>query len=146
MLWPIVLASKSLTGAESRYSNLECKALGIIHGLEKFHHYCFGRNIIIVTDHRLLDAIFKKDVATLSQQIQCIMLKIHQYCIQIIYKPGAQIFIADWLSRQNHKEGKDKPIQDMDIWIDAIQATTDLHKCISIPEVQQASLQDDHLQ
>ena len=60
MLWPIAFASKSLTGAESRYSNRECKALGIIHGLEKCHHYCFGRNIIIITDHKLLVAIFKK--------------------------------------------------------------------------------------
>ena len=74
------------------------------------------------------------------------MLKIHQYHIQIIYKPGPQIFIADWLSRQNHKEGKDRPIQDVDIWVDAIQAITDLPECISIPEMQKASLQDDHLQ
>ena len=74
------------------------------------------------------------------------MLKIHKYHVKIIYKPGTQIFIADWLSRQNHKEGKDKPIQDMDIWGDAIWAMTDLPECISIPEVQQASSQDDHLQ
>ena len=67
MLWPIAFASKSLTGAESGYSNIECKALGIIHGLEKFHHYCFGRNVIIITNHKPLVAIFKKDVVTLSQ-------------------------------------------------------------------------------
>ena len=85
-------------------------------------------------------------MATLSQRIQHIMLKMHQYHIQIIYKPGSQIFIADLLSRQNHKEGKDKPIEDMNIWVDTIQATTDLPECISILEVQQASLQDDHLQ
>ena len=48
------------------------------------------------------------------------------------------MFIADWLSRQNYKEGKDMPIQDMDIWVDTIQARTDLPKCISIPEMQQA--------
>ena len=94
MLQPIAFASKSLTGTESRYSNIECKALGIIHGLEKFPHYCFGRNIVIITDHKPLVTILKKYVATLSQQIQHIMLKIHQYHIQIIYKPGSQIFIC----------------------------------------------------
>ena len=41
-LHPIAFASKSLTGAEQRYSNIECEALGILHGLEKFHLYCFG--------------------------------------------------------------------------------------------------------
>ena len=40
-LCPIAFASKSLTGAEQRYSNIEWEALGILHGLEKFHHYCF---------------------------------------------------------------------------------------------------------
>ena len=33
-------ASKSITGAEHRFSNIERKALFILHGLEKFHHYC----------------------------------------------------------------------------------------------------------
>ena len=97
-LHPIAFASKSLTGAEHRYSNTEREALGIIHGLEKFLHYCFAREVPIIVDHKTLIAIFKKDVATLSQHIQCILLKIHQYRVQIIYKPGPKIFTADWLS------------------------------------------------
>ena len=68
-LSPIVFASKSLTGAECRYSNIEREAIGIIHGLEKFHHYYFARGVLIITDHKPLVAIFKKDVATLSQCI-----------------------------------------------------------------------------
>ena len=35
ILCPIAFASKSLTGAEQRYSNIECEMLGILHGLEK---------------------------------------------------------------------------------------------------------------
>ena len=38
----IVFASKSLIGVEWRYSNIKWEAFGILHGLEKFHHYCFG--------------------------------------------------------------------------------------------------------
>ena len=49
-------------------------------------------------------------------------------------------------SNTNHKEGKDKPIKDMDIRIDAIQSATDIPECISIAQIQQASAQDDHLQ
>ena len=71
--------------------------------------------MLIITDHKPLVATLKKDMATLSQCIQCIMLKIHQYRVQILYKPGPEIFIADWLSQHNHMEGKDKPIKDMDI-------------------------------
>ena len=39
ILRPIAFASKSLTGAEKRYSNIEREALGILYGLEKFHYY-----------------------------------------------------------------------------------------------------------
>ena len=74
------------------------------------------------------------------------VLKIHQCRVQIIYKPGPKIFIADWLSQHNHKEGKDKPIKDMDIRIDVIQSVTDIPECISISQIQQASVQDEHLQ
>ena len=38
ILCPITFASKSLTGAEWRYSNIKGEVLGILHGLEKFHH------------------------------------------------------------------------------------------------------------
>ena len=145
-LHPIAFVSKSLTGAEQRYSNIEHEALGILHGLEKFHNYCFGREVLVITDHRLLVSIFKKDVATLSQQIQHILLKIHQYRVQIIYKPGPDIFIADWLSRHNHAERKNQPIKDMEIWVDIIQTSTDMQECLSMTELQQALSQDDHLQ
>ena len=145
-LCPIAFASKSLTSVEQRYSNIKCEALGILHSLEKFYHYCFGREVLVITGHKPLVAMFKKDVATLSQHIQCILLKIHQYRVQIVYKPSPEIFIADWLSRNNNVEGKDKPIKDMDIQVDSIQKSIDMPKCISMEEIQQASSQDDHLQ
>ena len=53
-----------------RYSNIEREALGILHGLEKFHHYYFAKKVSIITNHKLLMIIFKKDVATLSQRLQ----------------------------------------------------------------------------
>ena len=39
-----------------------------------------------------------------------------------------------------------QPIKDMDIRIDAIQSVTDILECISISQIQQASVQDNHLQ
>ena len=146
ILHPITFASKSLMGAEHRYSNIECEALGILHGLEKFHHYYFGREVLMITDCKPLVSMFKKDVATSSQCIQHILLKIHQYRVQIIYKPGPEIFIADWLSRHNHTEGKDKPIKGMGIQVDAKQAIMEMPECVSVVEIQQASSTDNHLQ
>ena len=36
------------------------KGLGILHGLEEFHHYCFNCDIRVSTDHKPLVAIFEK--------------------------------------------------------------------------------------
>ena len=50
---PIVFASKSLTGAEHSYSNIEREALGILQGLKKFHHYSFAREVLFITVHTM---------------------------------------------------------------------------------------------
>ena len=102
--------------------------------------------MLIITDHKPLVSMFKKDVATLSQCIQHILLKIHQYRVQIIHKPGPEIFIADWLLRHNHTEGKDKPIKGMEVQVDVIQTTMDMPECVSMAEIQQASSLNNHLQ
>ena len=99
LLMPIAFSSKSLTGAEKRYSSIEREVLGMLYHLEKFHHCCFVRKVGII---KPLIAIFKKYVATLSQRLQKILLRIHQYRVRIIYKPGPDLFMADWLSRHNH--------------------------------------------
>ena len=70
ILHPIAFASKSLIDTEHRHSNIERETPGILHGLKKFHHYCFVREVYVITDHKPLVSIFKKDMAMLSQQIQ----------------------------------------------------------------------------
>ena len=120
--------------------------IGILDGLERFCHYCFAREVSIITYYTSLVAIFKKDVATLSQRIQSILLRIHQFWVRILYKPGPDLFIADWLSKHNHTENRDPEIPGRDIKVDAIQTATNIPECMSIPQLQQATTQDDHLQ
>ena len=70
MLRTITFASKSLSSVERRYSSIEREALDILHDLKTFHYYCFVSEVHIITDHKLLAAIFKEDVAMLSHRIQ----------------------------------------------------------------------------
>ena len=70
ILRPTIFARKNLLGVERRYNNIERKALGILHGLKKFHYYCFVREVSIITDHKPLVAISMEDVTMLSQRIQ----------------------------------------------------------------------------
>ena len=107
-LRPITFASKSMSIAKIRCSNIEGEAQGILHRLEKFHHYHFVREVSILKDHKPLVAIFKKDIAMLSQRIQWILLRVYQYRVRIIYKSGPDLSIADLLSRQTTRRTKMK--------------------------------------
>ena len=42
---PVACASKSLTETESNYCNIDREMLGIVFGLERFHHYTYRRNV-----------------------------------------------------------------------------------------------------
>ena len=90
MLWPTAFDSNRLSSIEQWYSNIEREALGILHGLEKFHHYFFAHEVHVTTHHKPLVAIMGKDVATLSQYLQSIILCLHQYRVCILYRPGTK--------------------------------------------------------
>ena len=60
IVWPITFVSKSLTSAEHRYTNIEREASGILHGLKKFYHYCFARDLRVITEYKPMVAIFQK--------------------------------------------------------------------------------------
>ena len=55
----IAFARKSLTSTENRYRNIEREELGILYRLKKFYHYCFVRDVNVITDHNLLVATLK---------------------------------------------------------------------------------------
>ncbi len=96
---PIAFASKSLTGAETRYSNIEREMLGIVWGLEKFHHFVYGRHVTIETDHKPLESIAKKNLVNVPPRLTRMLLRIQKYNTTIVYKPGKEISLADALSR-----------------------------------------------
>ena len=57
---PIAFASRTLTDTERNYAQIEKDILAVTYGLEKFHHYTFGRKLTVVTDHKPLVTIKHK--------------------------------------------------------------------------------------
>ena len=54
-LWPKVFVSKSLTSAETHYSNIDREALGgILNRLENFHQNCYTCEVSMINDHNVL--------------------------------------------------------------------------------------------
>ena len=87
-----------------------------------------------------------KDRAILLQHLQPIILHTHQYRVCILYKPDPELYIADWLSQNNHEENTDKEMQSLIINFNAIEAAVDLPVCTSTHNVQEVTARDVHLQ
>ena len=55
--------------------------------------------------------------------------------VRISYTPGPDLFIEDWLSRQNHMENKDAEIPSKELNINVIQTTTNIPDCMTTQEL-----------
>ena len=92
-------ASRALTATESRYAQIEKELLAIVYSLEKFHQYTFGRHTHIQSDHKPLEAIFRKSLSAMPRRLQGMMLRIQGYDVTVTYTKGTNIPLADTLSR-----------------------------------------------
>uniref|UniRef100_A0A8C4RHI8 Gypsy retrotransposon integrase-like protein 1 n=1 Tax=Erpetoichthys calabaricus TaxID=27687 RepID=A0A8C4RHI8_ERPCA len=96
---PVAYASRSLTGAETRYAQIEKELLSITFACERFHQFVSGQAIMIETDHKPLLALFKKPLNDCPLRIQRMMIKLQRYTLQVTFTPGRWMFTADTLSR-----------------------------------------------
>ncbi|XP_036345642.1 uncharacterized protein LOC118754876, partial [Rhagoletis pomonella] len=96
---PVAYASKALTQTEQRYAQIEKEALAIAFGCIKFDQQIYGKDILVETDHKPLEAIFKKCINDCPARLQSIRLRLQRYNITVKYKPGKELFLADALSR-----------------------------------------------
>lgn len=55
---PIAFASRTLSEAEKKYSQLDKEATAIIFGVKKFYEYVYGRDFNLLCDHKPLISIF----------------------------------------------------------------------------------------
>jgi hypothetical protein len=97
---PVAYASRALSEAETRYSNIEREMLSILFATQSFHHYIYGRAMVKVqSDHKPLESIFVKALHKASPRLQMMMLKMMKYSLEVRYTPGSKMYVADTLSR-----------------------------------------------
>ena len=96
---PITYASRALTSTEQRYSQIEKELLALVFGLEHNHYYTYGRRVTLWTDHKPLVSIASKPLVSAPKRLQRLMLRLQHYDVEIKYKPGKEMFVADTLSR-----------------------------------------------
>ena len=138
---PVALASKSLTPAETRYTNTECEMLAAIFGSMRFLHYLCGREFKYQSYHKPLEGIDLKHFINAPPRFQRLLLKIKPYNFVIKYIPSTDISMADALSRVSPNE--ETEIKGLDITI--LELTPQLSR-IQVESIQKATQQDKTLQ
>ena len=82
---PVAFGSKTLSPAETRYAKIERELLAIVCGADKLHTYVYGRRVVVETDHRPLEAIFKKPLNEAPPRLQRMLLKLTKYDLDVRY-------------------------------------------------------------
>lgn len=96
---PIRYASRALNDTEQRYAQIEKELLAIVFAAEKFHHYIYGNDVLVQSDHKPLQTIVKKSIHKATPRIQLMLMRLWRYKLEVKYVPGSKLYIADTLSR-----------------------------------------------
>ena len=104
---PVAYASRALNNSETGYAQIEKELLAILFAATKFHHYIYGAQVQVESDHKPLEAIMRKPLHQVSPRMQMMLLKLMKYNLELTYVPGSKLYIADTLSRayvQDHSQ------------------------------------------
>lgn len=71
---PVAYVSRALSATERNYAQIEKELLAIVFGLERFHQYTYGRRITVESDHKPLEIIHKKPLASEPKRVQRMLL------------------------------------------------------------------------
>ena len=96
---PIAYASRALTQCEHGYVPIEKELLAVVYGMERFHHYTYGRKVIVHSDHKPLESITRKPLHKAPKRLQRMLLRLQDYEISLQYQKGTEQHLADTLSR-----------------------------------------------
>lgn len=74
--------------------------LAITWWCDKFDQYLYGQDIVTTeTDHETLKSVFKKEIHKSPKRLQRMCLALQKYNLEVQYKKGPLMHIADALSR-----------------------------------------------
>ena len=54
--------------------------------MEKFETYLYGRKVLVESDHKPLEAIFKKSLLNAAKMLQRMLLRLQRYDFEVSYK------------------------------------------------------------
>ena len=94
---PIKFISRKLKKAEKNYSTIEKEGLAIVWAVEKFVVYLYGREFILLTDHRPLTFIQLSKMH--NSRVMRWSMFLQDWCFHVESIKGVDNVLADYLSR-----------------------------------------------
>ena len=97
---PVAYASHTLSPIEKNYAQIGKECLAIIFSCQRFDQYLARKDKIHVeSDHKPLQTIFKKPIHSAPYRLQRMLLRLLRYNLDVGYKTGNRMYLADHLSR-----------------------------------------------
>ena len=145
---PVSYASRCMTSAEENYAQIEKELLAVVFACERFHQYTYGRDVMIHSDHKPLEAIFNKPLACAPPRLQRMLLRLQRYNVTITYVPGKQIPLADTLSRIFQKTRPELPRDILEDGVRVHETLTleDLAEEIQVCEIIHTAVTDSRME
>ena len=147
---PVQFASRALTETERNYAQIEKEMLAIVFGLERFERFCYGRAVLVESDHKPLQAIHQKNLLSAPKRLQRMLLRTQKFDYTVVYKKGTEMVLADTLSRaipnkQTKVEARDEIFQtEFELEVEEINMTNGLAVSNeTLEKLKKAALQDE---
>ena len=91
--------SKTLTGLETRYSNIEREIFEVVFGLERFHHFIWGHKVIVYSNQKPPESVATTNCAQAQPRLARMLLKVEVNDFKIKYSRDKTVLLADYLSQ-----------------------------------------------
>ena len=76
---PVAFASRSLSDAETRYSQTEREALAVVFSCKRFKNYVYGLRFLVMTDHKPLLNLYSPSCSELPTRIHSWSLRSQEF-------------------------------------------------------------------
>ena len=113
---PVAYTSGALTPTETNYAQIEKELLAIVFGVERFEGYAYGRKVFIDTDQKPLESLMKKSLLSASKRLQRMLLRLQKFDLDVSYRKGTEMHMADPLSRAYLPLVKQDIVDTQEVW------------------------------
>ena len=101
---PVQFASKALADGERGYGPIEGEMLRVVYGIQKFHHYLYGRRFTVECDHKPLSQISRKSMSLTPPRLRGMLRSVADYDFELKYRPGREMVLPDVQNRLSQSD------------------------------------------